>query len=128
VGPATDLRANGARGQSITTRREGHCSVVTVAGRLDWASAAEFRATVRDVLASGPLVVDISRARCDAAGNGALMGAAFEVNTNGGAVALVTDDELETEVLEKIGLSRVVPVYRTMNDAIASVLPVPRAS
>lgn len=123
-----DVKASETERHSITVTSKGHCSVVTVTGRLDWASAADFRSVIRDLLDSGPLVVDISGARCDAAGNGALMGAAYEVNANGRSMALVTDDEIETEVLEKIGLSPVVPVYRTVGDAIASIVPFPLAS
>lgn len=128
MGANTDVKATETERHSITATRRGPCSVVTVMGRLDWASAADFRRMIRDLLAAGPLVVDISAARCDAAGNGALIGAAYEVNANGGSMALVTDDGFETEVLEKIGSSPVVRAYRTVGDAIAAVLPLPRAS
>lgn len=102
----------------IMSDRRGKVLIVWVAGTLDWATTKHFSAlmtTHHDVRA---LIVDLSEARLDAAGSGALVTAVERAHERRQQVVLVVTNPMLRGVLTTIGLNLVVPIVGSEPDAI----------
>ena len=96
--------------------------VVTAPEEIDIANAAGLQAALLE--AAGPgramVVVDMSRTRfCDSAGLNALVTADRPARADGGEVRLVIVGEAVVRVVALTGVDRVIPVYASLEDALA---------
>lgn len=97
--------------------------VARLAGELD-ASTADVLRRRAPVPSLGELVVlDLTAVGfCDSAGLGALLGVVRRARERDGRVAIVTQGGQLRRLLDVVGLSRVVPVAASVDDAVAPFL------
>ena len=102
-------------------RREGQVAVVTPEGRLDLASASEFKQTLNDAVAAGDrtLVVDLSKVPfVDSSGLGALISGMKATRLAGGDLRLAQVGEQARLILELTSLDKVMKLYPTVEEAL----------
>ena len=76
---------------------------------------------------AGELVIDMTEATfLDSTALGALVGAVKRLQSVGGELSLVCTDRSIVRIFEITGLDRVIPLHRTLDDAL-SRLPLPIA-
>lgn len=111
----------------IQLHRSSDGSVITVAGNLDWSSAAELLSEVSRTESEPRLVIDLSSVkRLDSAGTGALITTILHEGRARRQLAVVAIDEV-AELLGALGIGQVVPVVPTLAAAEASVRSTPGA-
>jgi anti-sigma B factor antagonist len=112
---------------TVQVTREPGYTLVTVAGELDIATAAELRDCLVPLLADHPtLVIDLDRVSfCDATGLGVLVGAANRARANRARLHLVCSRPNIRRLFDLTGLARRLPLARTLGEAVAA-LPSPR--
>jgi anti-anti-sigma factor len=118
---------------AMTQRRDRGWSVVRVAGEVSLTTRAELgayldRATAGEALPPR-LIVDVSAvAACDAVGLGALFEAHARVTQQyGGQLRLVCQEGRMLRILHITGMSRSVPVYLTVGQALTDAPALPWA-
>ena len=106
-------------GLTIEVRREPGHVLVTVAGEVDIATVPQLQERLAVPAASGrPLIVDLDRVTfIDAAGLGALVGAARRAAACGGSVHAVCARHQVRRLFTITGLDRLIPLARTMTQA-----------
>ena len=104
------------------TQPQQDCVVVVATGEIDYQIAARLAATIYSAAASCPrVIVDLSAvAFIDSTGLGALMGARFEAEAEGGCIELVHPPRLVRRLLASTGLQRAFRVYETIDEALSS--------
>lgn len=106
----------------VKWRREGGVAIASVLGRIDNASADEFRSLVEDGLESddGILVLDMERvAFMSSAGLRACLILARKLGR--GKFALCTLSELNREVVAISGFDQLIPVHASQAAAIEAI-------
>jgi len=107
---------------TISVSAEPGYVVVSVAGELDVATAAQFREQLASVISGGArrIVVDLARATFMAsAGIGVLMGTHRVLAAQGGSLVLASPSPAAARVLSLLGLDQVIPVTGSVADAAA---------
>ena len=107
--------------QISIARREGQVAVVTPEGRLDLASAAEFKQTMTDTVDAGYriLVVVLSKVPfVDSSGLGALISGMKATRLAGGDLRLAQVGEQARLILELTSLDKVMKLYPTVEEAL----------
>ena len=102
-------------------RREGQVAVVTPEGRLDLASAAEFKQALNDAVEAGNriLVVDMSNVPfVDSSGLGALISGMKATRLVGGDLRIAEVGEQARLILELTTLDKVMKLYPTVEEAL----------
>src|SRR5215475_1290750 len=105
---------------TISVSAEPGYVVVSVAGELDVATAAQFREQLASVISGGArrIVVDLARATFMAsAGIGVLMGTHRVLAAQGGSLVLASPSPAAARVLSLLGLDQVIPVTGSVADA-----------
>jgi anti-sigma B factor antagonist len=105
------------------TRREGDTAVVTVNGKLDMVTVAEFRKTVQDAIAGGAkrAVIDLDGlSYISSAGIGAIAMSANEFKALGGDLRVASPQANVSRVLEICGIDKVVHVHPSVAEALAA--------
>jgi len=88
----------------IVTKLAGVVRVVSVTGRLDWATASSFGDQMRDDWIDEMLIVDLSRTSgVDSAGTGVVLEAAARARDRRQQLVIVTVDPILVEVLSSLG-------------------------
>lgn len=113
-------------GIEIETRQAGRWSVVAVSGELDIDGLDQLRSALAEGIdqadRSGQaprLLVDFSRLEfCDATGLGVLVAARKAVDRRGGTMRVVCQGVMR-RLLGITGLDRGIPVFHTVEDALA---------
>lgn len=106
----------------LRSRRSGGATVVEVGGEVELHSASQLRdELLRAGEAEHPcVVVDLSRVTfIDSTGLGVLVGALKRVREKG-ALSLVCPQRQVRRVFEITGLTKVFPMFDTLDDAVAS--------
>ena len=102
-------------------RREGQVAIVTPEGRLDLASAPEFKQTLNNVVDAGYriLIVDLSNVPfLDSSGLGALISGMKATRLSGGDLRIAQVGEQARLILELTTLDKVMKLYPTVDEAL----------
>ena len=102
-------------------RLEGQVAVVIPEGRLDLASASEFKQALNDAVNAGDriLVVDLSKVPfVDSSGLGALISGMKATRLAGGDLRIAQVGEQARLILELTTLDKVMKLYPTVEEAI----------
>jgi len=86
---------------------------------VDWATAGEFEGFLCDNCVEPVVVVNLTGARFDAAGTGALLVATERAGERGQQIVVVATDPLQLAVLRETGLNIVVPIVDSEVAALA---------
>lgn len=107
---------------TLTTERRAERSVLHVAGELDLSTVATFDAELERALAVGGVVVVLSECTfIDSSALQSLVRAYRAVpDAVNASLALVAPSQPARRVLEIAALDRVVPIFDTLDDALAS--------
>jgi anti-anti-sigma factor len=105
----------------LETEEEGPARTVRVDGRLDWATAEDFREQILDLDVGRPVVIDLSGATIDSAGTGTLLTVALALKERSQPVAVVSADPVQSEVFRTVGLATLVRVAHSIPDALAEL-------
>jgi anti-sigma B factor antagonist len=113
----------------LSTRRVDGWSVMDVAGEIDLATGAQLRACLEEIISGhrrpAHVIVDLSNvAFCDASGLSVLVAAHQQAQRQGGQLHLVCPEGQVLRVLRITELTRLLPVHRTLSDALADGGPV----
>jgi anti-sigma B factor antagonist len=105
----------------LTTAKDGSTLVFALSGSLDIATSPSIRAALTDASAGRQdVIVDLSLLEfLDSTGLGAMIGAHRRATENGGTLRLVVREGPILRLLNITGLIRVLPVYHTLDDALA---------
>ena len=106
---------------SLSEEQHGDLTVVKVAGEVDVYTAPKLRDKIMDVVSKGrhDLVIDLGRVEfLDSTGLGVLVGGVKRVRSQDGSLALVCDKEQILKVLRITGLTKVFPIYDTLEEAL----------
>jgi anti-sigma B factor antagonist len=114
---------------SVVTRREGAHTVISVIGEIDVYTAPTLRERLNEVVATGEyqLVVDMAGVDfLDSTGLGVLVGGLKRARSHNGTLQLVCDQEKILKVFRITGLTKVFPIYPSLEQALAErPTPVP---
>ena len=102
-------------------RLEGQVAVVIPEGRLDLASASEFKQALNDAVNAGDriLVVDLSKVPfVDSSGLGALISGMKATRLAGGDLRIAQVGEQARLILELTTLDKVMKLYSTVEEAL----------
>ena len=103
---------------------EGQVAVVTPEGRLDLASASEFKQALNDAVDAGSriLVVDLSKVPfVDSSGLGALISGVKATRLAGGDLRIAQVGEQARLILELTTLDKVMKLYPTVEEALVDL-------
>lgn len=111
------------RGGLLTLRTdvEDGASIVHVTGELDLATVAAFDTELESSPADRVVIVLAECTFIDSSALRSLVRAHRSAGENGGALALVAPTQPARRVLEVATLDRVIPVFDTVPEAVASV-------
>jgi len=107
---------------TVTSRQEGVRTVITVNGEIDVYTAPSLRERFNELVAGGnyDLVVDMAGVEfLDSTGLGVLVGGLKRVRSHEGTLRLVCAQEKILKVFRITGLTKVFPIYATLEDALA---------
>ncbi len=102
-------------------RRQGQAAVITPEGRLDLASASEFKQILTDAVEAGDriLVVDLSNVPfVDSSGLGALISGMKATRIAGGDLRIAEVGDQARLILELTSLDKVMKIYPTVEEAL----------
>ncbi len=102
-------------------RRKGQVAVITPEGRLDLASAPEFKQALNNTVDTGHwiLVVDMSKVPfVDSSGLGALISGMKATRLAGGDLRIAQVGEQARLILELTTLDKVMKLYPTVEEAL----------
>ena len=108
----------------ITTRKEKNAVVVSVKGRMDAVSSAEFEKELAALMAEGETIFVIDFGELDyisSAGVRSILVAAKKLKAKEGHLALCALRELVEEVFRISGFSAIIPIYESVESALAQI-------
>jgi anti-sigma B factor antagonist len=110
-------------GLTVRVRRENGCVIIAIAGEVDIATAAQLRKRLSGLAASGaPVIADLDQVSfIDAAGLGALVGAASQAAARGASLRVVCDQPQTRRLFRLTKLDRHLPPARTVAEALRDV-------
>lgn len=106
----------------VDVSRRGRWSVVDVAGEVDVATAPRLREKLISLVNDGNyhIVVDLGGVDfIDSTGLGVLISGLKRVRTHDGELVLVCTEPRIVKVFEITGLTKVFPVYESVDDAVS---------
>jgi anti-sigma B factor antagonist len=113
----------GRTGLSIEVSAAGEVCVVALTGEIDAASVGGLLGRVDDLAASGSVehVLDLGGVTfLDSSGLGALVALRRRLEADRGALVLACDNEVVLRLLRLTSLDTVLPVYKTVADALGN--------
>lgn len=108
---------------TVNSREEGGRTVVAVEGEIDVYTAPVLREHLNDLVGEGKnhLLIDMSGVDfLDSTGLGVLVGSLKRIRSQDGSLQLVCDQEKILKVFRITGLTKVFPIYPTIEQAVAS--------
>jgi len=106
----------------ISTDMDGGVTVAHPVGELDAFNASEFRVAMEQVTSSSRLVIDLAGVPfVDSAGLGAVIAVIRRVQELGSEIALACPRPALAQLLDHTGVSRIVLVTATVDEAIAAL-------
>jgi anti-sigma B factor antagonist len=128
-GPGTAPGVGGGHVElSVTSRQEGARTVISVGGEIDVYTAPSLRERLNELVASGhyDLVVDMEQVEfLDSTGLGVLVGGLKRVRSYDGTLSLVCSQEKILKVFRITGLTKVFPIYASLQEALEDTSGVP---
>jgi anti-sigma B factor antagonist len=109
---------------SIDVSEHGGCTILTVEGEIDVATAPQLRQAAVRLANDGKtsLVIDLSGVGfLDSTGLGVIVGVVKRVRTQGGELAIAGADNHVRKVFEITRISDVLPMFDTVDEACAAV-------
>lgn len=116
---------------TVTSRREGARTVISVSGEIDVYTAPSLRERLNELVASGnyDLIVDMAGVEfLDSTGLGVLVGGLKRVRLHDGSLRLVCAQEKILKVFRITGLTKVFPILPTLGEALAAPGAAPEGS
>jgi anti-sigma B factor antagonist len=113
---------------TVSSRREGEHTVISVRGEIDVYTAPSLRERLNELVTSGhyDLVVDLVEVDfLDSTGLGVLVGGLKRVRSHGGTLRLVCTQERILKVLRITGLTKVFPIHATLAEALTGLADTP---
>ena len=113
---------------NLSTRHEGDRTVIEVGGEIDVYTAPKLREQLVDLVNQGRfhLVVDMEAVDfLDSTGLGVLVGGLKRVRSYDGTLSLVCSQEKILKVFRITGLTKVFPIYPTLQEALEDTSGVP---
>jgi anti-sigma B factor antagonist len=107
----------------VGTSIKGSASVVSLRGEIDVYTAPRLRQTLIDLVEGGAtdIVVDMEHVDfLDSTGLGVLVGGLKRVKDRDGEMKLVANQERILKIFDITGLSKVFPMYGTLDEALGS--------
>lgn len=107
----------------LTTSAHGGWNVVAAAGEIDVGTAGQLREAVLALTEQEVprVVVDLAQVSfMDSTGLGALVGCLRQVNARGGELRLAAATPRVVKVFEITDLTRVLPLYPSLDEAVAA--------
>jgi anti-sigma B factor antagonist len=108
---------------SVMSRREGTRTVISVTGEIDVYTAPTLRERLNELVARGEydLVVDMAGVEfLDSTGLGVLVGGLKRTRSHQGTLRLVCNQEKIIKVFRITGLTKVFPIYASLDDALTA--------
>ena len=108
----------------ISTRKEGKGVVVSLNGRMDAVSSPDFDKTLEELLGEGEkdFVIDFtSLDYISSAGLRSILAAAKKLKGKQGSLLLSALKDVVKEVFEISGFSSILPIYDSVESAIAEI-------
>ncbi len=108
----------------ITKRKEKNAVVVSVKGRMDAVSSAEFEKELDASMADGENIFVIDFGELDyisSAGVRSILIAANKLKAKKGYLSLCALKDLVEEVFEISGFSSIIPIYDSVESALAQI-------
>ena len=106
---------------SLNHRTEGDYTVLEVGGEVDVYTAPKLRERLVELVGDGHhrIVVDMSKVEfLDSTGLGVLVGGLKRVRQHEGRLALVCNQERILKIFRITGLTKVFPIYDTLEEAL----------
>ena len=110
----------------INTRKEKNAVVVSVKGRMDAVSSADFEKELAALMAEGESTFIIDFGELDyisSAGVRSILIAAKKLKAREGYLSLCSLKDLVEEVFKISGFSSIIPIYESVNSALARAHP-----
>lgn len=107
-------------------RRDAETFVISVAGDLDLRTAPDLKAHIVEAVESGgrEVILDLTETTfIDSTALGAIVGGVKRLKAVDGSLALACSDRSIVRIFEITGLDRILPMHRTLHDAL-SLTPV----
>ena len=107
----------------LNVRKDGDHSVLEVAGEIDVYTAPKLREQLIELVSDGSyhIVVDLEKVDfLDSTGLGVLVGGLKRVKDRDGEMKLVANQERILKIFDITGLSKVFPMYGTLDEALGS--------
>ena len=108
---------------SLNHRTEGGHTILDVAGEVDVYTAPKLREKLVELVGDGHhrLIVDMTKVEfLDSTGLGVLVGGLKRVRSHEGSLALVCDQERILKIFRITGLTKVFPIYDSLDEALQS--------
>lgn len=108
----------------INTRKEKNAVVVSVKGRMDAVSSADFEKELATLMAEGESTFIIDFGELDyisSAGVRSILIAAKKLKAREGYLSLCSLKDLVEEVFKISGFSSIIPIYESVNSALAHI-------
>jgi anti-sigma B factor antagonist len=106
---------------TLNHRREGDKTVLEVGGEVDVYTAPKLREKLVELVGEGlyDVVVDMTKVEfLDSTGLGVLVGGLKRVRSHDGSLALVCSQERILKIFRITGLTKVFPIYDTLDEAL----------
>jgi anti-sigma B factor antagonist len=106
---------------SLDHRTEGDHTVLNVGGEVDVYTAPKLRERLVELVGEGhyKLIVDMTKVEfLDSTGLGVLVGGLKRVRAHEGTLALVCNQERILKIFRITGLTKVFPIYDTLEEAL----------
>ena len=125
----SSARETGARMDlDLNVRKEDDQSVLEVAGEIDVYTAPKLREQLIELVSDGSyhIVVDLEKVDfLDSTGLGVLVGGLKRVRNHDGSLQLVCTQEKILKIFRITGLTKVFPIYPTLQEALDDTSGVP---
>jgi anti-sigma B factor antagonist len=120
---AYDFSWGGSVDLALATREEGDRTVVQVTGEVDVYTAPKLREQLVSLVDAGryDIIVDMDAVEfLDSTGLGVLVGGLKRVRTHDGSLRLVCSQERILKIFRITGLTKVFPIYSSVEEAAAA--------
>jgi anti-sigma B factor antagonist len=109
---------------TLEHRKDGDRTILEVGGEIDVYTAPKLRERLVDLIGEGhyKIIIDMGKVEfLDSTGLGVLVGGLKRVRSHDGQLALVCHQERIYKIFRITGLTKVFPMYDTIDEALADI-------
>lgn len=109
---------------TLAHRKDGDRTILEVGGEIDVYTAPKLRERLVDLIGEGhcDIIIDMAGVEfLDSTGLGVLVGGLKRVRSHDGQLALVCPQERIYKIFRITGLTKVFPMYDTIDEALADI-------